>query len=208
MTIDCRDLFMVDTVPTLRLRNLYIQSVPPLVNGQDVATDKGDRMKVVCVELDRCMACLSCERACQFQQIKRTRGKGWLPNIFVAVNIRQRRIYTGTCLQCETALCLSVCPVSALTRDPQTTAVIADKNVCIGCGMCVLACPFGYMQLDEALQKATKCDLCGGHPVCVQMCMAGALHFCSLDALAEHKRQHADLRLGLRAVQDAGDDDQ
>jgi len=54
--------------------------------------------------------------------------------------------------------------------------------------------------MDDSLGKATKCDLCDGTPKCVQMCMAGALHFGSINSLAEHKRKQTDLRLGLRAV--------
>ena len=68
--------------------------------------------------------------------------------------------------------------------------------------MCVVACPFGYMELDDSLRRATKCDLCQGDPRCVQVCMAGALHFGSIDALAECKLQHPDRHLGLRAVLD------
>jgi len=163
-------------------------------------------MKVVFVELDRCIACLSCERACLFQQAELKKGDS--PNIFVNVDMDRRRIFTGTCLQCETALCMEVCPVSALTRDPETEAVVVDKEKCLGCGMCVTACPFGYMHLDESLRKATKCDLCGGNPKCVQMCMARALHFGGINSLAELKRKQTDLRLGLRAVPDYEDDDQ
>ena len=162
-------------------------------------------MNVVYVELDRCIACLSCEQACLFQQADR--NMGWSPNIFVRVDMDRRRIYAGTCLQCETALCLEVCPVSAITRDQETSAVIVDKEICLGCGMCVSACPFGYMHLEESRQKATKCDLCGGTPKCVQMCMAGALHFGSINSLAERKRKQTDLRLGLRAVPAHKDDE-
>ncbi len=162
-------------------------------------------MNVVFVELDRCIACLSCERACQFLQADR--NSGWSPNIFVNVDLDRRVIFTGTCLQCETALCMDVCPVGALSRDTVTDAVVVDKKTCLGCGLCVAACPFGYMQLDQSLRKATKCDLCGGDPRCVQMCMAKALHFGDINSLAERKRRHTDLRLGIRAVpDDAGDD--
>jgi Fe-S-cluster-containing dehydrogenase component len=132
---------------------------------------------------------------------------GWSPNIFVSVDMERRRIYTGTCLQCETALCMEVCPVNAIKRDPETSAVVVDKETCLGCGMCVTACPFGYMQLDDSLQKATKCDLCGGNPKCVQMCMAKALHFGSINSLAELKRKQSDLRLGIRAMPADKDDD-
>ena len=114
--------------------------------------------------------------------------------------MEKRRIYAGTCLQCETALCMQVCPVNALTRDTQTQAVIVDKKMCIGCGMCVVACPFGYMQLDDSIRRATKCDLCGGNPKCVQVCMARALLFGSINAVAARKRAQVDLRLGVHAV--------
>ena len=163
-------------------------------------------MKVVFVELDRCIACLSCEQVCLFQQADRNRG--WRPNIFVNVDMERRRIYTGTCLQCEPALCMEACPVDAIKRDPETTAIVIDKEECLGCGECVEACPFGYMHLDESLRKATKCDLCGGNPKCVQMCMARALHFGSINSLAELKRKQTDKRLGLRAVPEHEDDDQ
>lgn len=162
-------------------------------------------MNVVFVELNRCIACLSCERACLFQQAKQK--KGWSPNIFVNVDMDRRRIQTGTCLQCKNALCMDVCPVDAIKHDPETAAVIVDKEICHGCGLCVTACPFGYMQIDNSIQRATKCDLCGGNPKCVQMCMARALHFGSIKSLAELKHKQADLHIGLRAVMAHEDDD-
>ena len=155
-------------------------------------------MNVVYVELDRCIACLSCERACLFYHADQ--HSGWSPNIFVHVDMERRRIHAGTCPQCENALCAEVCPVDAIKRDPETKALVVDKHVCLGCGMCVAACPLGYMNLDTSFGKATKCDLCGGTPKCVQMCMAGALHFGSINSLAERKRRQTDLRLGLRAI--------
>jgi Fe-S-cluster-containing dehydrogenase component len=160
-------------------------------------------MKVVLVDLDRCIACRSCEQACLFQQADLNRG--WSSNIFVRLDMEQRRIYTGTCLQCDPALCMEACPVGGITRDPETGAVIVDKAACIGCGTCVAACIFGYMHLDPFLEKATKCDLCGGNPKCVQVCMAKALHYGSIDTLEELKRKQADLRLGFRAVPAGGD---
>ena len=162
-------------------------------------------MNVVIVEIDRCIGCFSCQRACQFSQMEQSRS--WSPNIFVNVDMDRRRIFTGTCLQCETAICMDVCPVGALTRDPKTAAIVVEKSVCLGCGMCVAACPFGYMQLDESVRKATKCDLCGGNPICVQVCMAKALHFESINELAERKRKNTDIRLGLRAIPEDKDDD-
>ena len=155
-------------------------------------------MKVVFVEIERCIACLSCQRVCLFRQAESHRGDA--ANIFVHVDIEQRRIFTATCRQCEVALCMKVCPAKALSRDPQTHAVVVDKHRCIGCGLCVAACPFGSVQLDSMQRVATKCDLCGGDPRCVQVCMAKALHFGSINELAELKRKRLDLKLSIRAI--------
>ena len=155
-------------------------------------------MNVVFVETDRCLACMSCTYVCSFRQAALHQGQ--FPNIFVEVDREHRKIFTTTCLQCRTALCIRVCPVGALDRDPETNAVVVNKSICIGCAMCVAACPFGNMHLDEREQVAMKCDLCGGNPKCVQACMAGALHYGSINRLAELKRKKAGLRLGIRAV--------
>lgn len=161
-------------------------------------------MKIVYVELDRCIACHNCERACLFQ--KSEHHAGTTASIFVSVDMVRRRIFAGTCLQCEEAHCMAVCPVNALSRDPLTSAVVVDSRTCIACRMCIFACPYGYMNLDDTSHRATKCDLCGGDPRCVQMCMANALHFDSLQALEERRRNRPDKRLGLRAVPISGED--
>lgn len=155
-------------------------------------------MNVVYIEIDRCIACLSCERVCFFQQADVHQGHA--ANIFVHVDLDQRRIFTVTCRQCEVAKCMKVCPSGALSRDAKTHAVVVDKGRCMGCGMCVAACPFGGVQLDGMLRVATKCDLCGGRPRCVDVCMAKALHFGSSNELAELKRKRTDSRFGLRAI--------
>lgn len=157
-------------------------------------------MNVVFVDVNRCIACLNCVRACSFQQ-QATNGCVD-PNIFVRVDLEQRRIFTSTCLQCRSALCMKVCPARALRRDPRTGAIVVNREACIGCGMCVSTCPFGNVHLDEMLHVAAKCDLCAGHPKCVQVCMAKALHFGSVNQLAELKRMRRDLQLVIRAVPD------
>jgi Fe-S-cluster-containing dehydrogenase component len=71
--------------------------------------------------------------------------------------------------------------------------------------MCIIACPYGYMNLDDSSRMATKCDLCDGDPRCVQMCMADALHFDSLQSLVERRKTNPHMNVGLRAVPDNGD---
>jgi Fe-S-cluster-containing hydrogenase component 2 len=94
-----------------------------------------------------------------------------------------------TCQQCETALCLEVCPTAALSRNPETGAVIVDETACVGCKMCVHACPFGCIHFEGRRRVAAKCDLCSGNPKCVQNCIAHALHYADINDLAAYKRE-------------------
>jgi Fe-S-cluster-containing hydrogenase component 2 len=80
-----------------------------------------------------------------------------------------------TCLQCVDAACVKVCPVEALVRNAATGAVEVISARCVGCGLCVVGCPFGHMHFDSERHVAVKCDLCGGSPKCAQFCPNRAL---------------------------------
>jgi Fe-S-cluster-containing hydrogenase component 2 len=52
-----------------------------------------------------------------------------------------------------------------------------DEATCIGCKMCVVACPFGNASYDSKAKRIAKCDTCAGAPECVVFCPNGALEF-------------------------------
>ncbi|OGS68983.1 MAG: hypothetical protein A2Y96_00010 [Firmicutes bacterium RBG_13_65_8] len=79
----------------------------------------------------------------------------------------------AVCRQCGVAPCVEACPNSALSRHPDTMAVLVDRSRCEGCGACVDACALSGVVI--AAGKAVICDLCGGNPRCVQACGCGAL---------------------------------
>ena len=82
------------------------------------------------------------------------------------------------CQQCEEPACAAICPVQAITRDLGTGALIVDGDLCVGCRMCVVACPFGAIVLDGDRRRAVKCDLCGdAEPWCVRFCEPRALAY-------------------------------
>jgi carbon-monoxide dehydrogenase iron sulfur subunit len=81
------------------------------------------------------------------------------------------------CEHCEDAPCMEVCPTKALYRDHKTGAVLVNEDYCIGCKMCLIACPFGIIRLNPKSHKIIKCDLCGGDPICVKSCPTQALKF-------------------------------
>lgn len=111
------------------------------------------------------------------------------------------------CQQCEKPPCVKVCPVRATYRDPDGIVVI-DYNWCIGCRMCVNACPYWARRFnwgEPNLPKgdmnpvthylgnrprmkgvAEKCTFClqrtrkGRYPACVEACPVGARKFGNL----------------------------
>jgi len=112
------------------------------------------------------------------------------------------------CMQCQNAPCVNVCPVGATFHAPEGTVLI-DQERCIGCRLCMAACPYDrrFFNWGEPVQppqvkaapynvqtqvpaiKGTvmKCDFCtdrmaaGGLPTCVEMCPQGAIYVGDLE---------------------------
>ncbi len=105
------------------------------------------------------------------------------------------------CMQCEKPPCVKVCPVRTTYRDPDGIVVI-DYNWCIGCRMCIGACPYWARRFNwgepdlpaEEMNPSThylgnrprmkgvveKCTFCiqrtrkGRWTGCVEVCPVGA----------------------------------
>ena len=155
-------------------------------------------MKIITVDLDRCVGCRNCEMACSFYRtghFKREQS-----NIWVNLYPQERFIVTLACVQCETAACLSICPNGALKRDPGTHAVVVEESRCIGCKMCVQACPFGNIHMDPEKRVAQKCNLCEGDPKCVRFCMGKALRYAEVNEVPEQKRKAVDYKLRKKEI--------
>ena len=116
-------------------------------------------------------------------------------------------LYPLACQHCADPACAKVCPVGATSKDPETGIVKQDVEKCIGCRMCMAACPYTGVRsfnweepryyLDIALgehdapphQKHTveKCILCeprlarGLEPACVEVCPGRARFFGNLE---------------------------
>ncbi len=94
------------------------------------------------------------------------------------------------CMQCEDSPCTSVCPVGATYRT-EDGVILVDSRRCIGCGYCVVACPYGARYLtpaggdnpNDTPGVADKCTWCyhrisrGAQPACVEVCPVGARRF-------------------------------
>jgi len=94
------------------------------------------------------------------------------------------------CQNCLDAPCIKVCTPHAMTRDALTGRVNLDEDKCIGCKMCVQACPFGNAVWDELTSKVLKCNTCGGDPQCAKACPTHALEWVD-DTVATRDRKRA-----------------
>jgi carbon-monoxide dehydrogenase iron sulfur subunit len=92
-----------------------------------------------------------------------------------------------TCLNCEDPPCLKICPSGAMHRPEPEGMVMVKQDLCIGCAMCVNACPVGAVILDPIDGLAVKCDLCQGDPQCVFYCPAKVLKLTDAGQLARHR---------------------
>ena len=168
------------------------------------------------IDTKRCVGCNACTVSCKMannvpQDIFWTRAltdggdatdtpAGVFPNVSM-------RFVTVSCQHCENPACVKVCPVGATYKDPETGIVRQDYDKCIGCRMCIAACPYTGVRsfnweeprypMDFAIgdanaakhQKHTveKCIFCyqrvteGGTPACMDLCPARARHFGDLD---------------------------
>ncbi|MEW5724464.1 MAG: 4Fe-4S dicluster domain-containing protein [Thermodesulfobacteriota bacterium] len=141
-----------------------------------------NEVKEIFVRLDRCVGCHTCELACA---VEHSAAK----NLFAALAEAPRprkRLYVETaaglklpvlCRHCEEAPCAAVCPTGAIWVDEARAVVGHRDERCIGCQLCVQACPFGMMGQRAESRITLKCDRCPDleTPACVDSCPVGAL---------------------------------
>ncbi|MDA3057487.1 4Fe-4S binding protein [Campylobacter sp. VBCF_05 NA6] len=155
--------------------------------------------QIVITNPELCIGCKACEKACVKESIKR----GKLGITRIRVFKVEKTSSTNQCRQCDDAPCAVVCPSGALQN--LTDFVHLNEHLCVGCGLCTVACPYGAVSLDSTgvfgVEKdanylsqpgfpslAVKCDICDGREegsACVEACPKGAIIM--LDSNSEHK---------------------
>ncbi len=114
---------------------------------------------------------------------------------------------SDVCKHCEVAGCLEACPTGSLVRT-EFGSVYLQPDICNGCGYCVVSCPFGVVQRNEADGRAFKCTFCydrqkaGMEPACAKACPTESIKFGEIEELREHARERMQ-RLRARGMYDA-----
>ncbi|MTH45494.1 4Fe-4S binding protein [Intestinirhabdus alba] len=149
--------------------------------------------RFIMADAAKCIGCRTCEVACVVSHQENQDCAAVSSGEF-ASRIRVIKDSTFTtavsCRQCEDASCARVCPTQAIRRERGHLYV--EQERCIGCKSCVLACPFGAMNVvARASQiRALKCDLCwhrAAGPACVEACPTRALR--CVDAEQEQRQR-------------------
>jgi len=97
--------------------------------------------------------------------------------------------FPRSCLHCENAACVTVCPTGASYKRIEDGIVLVEESKCIGCKLCSWACPYGAREFDRDVGVMKKCTLCVDKiynenleaeervPACVATCPVGARFF-------------------------------
>lgn len=113
-----------------------------------------------------------------------------------------------SCMHCVDPGCVSVCPVTAMRRDPVTGIVTHHPDACIGCRTCMVGCPYNVPQFeyDDAFGRIHKCQMCnqeglerinkGGMTACAEVCPTGATLFGPRSMLMEEAKRRLELKKG------------
>mgnify|MGYP000582198182 CR=1 FL=1 len=110
------------------------------------------------VDVDRCVGCQACMFACA-----RRLGHGGLDGACIHVRSAggiRKGFVVIVCRACPDPPCARVCPTDAL-RPREERGVRLKADLCIGCGNCVQACPFGAVLWDREQNKPQICVYCG-----------------------------------------------
>lgn len=153
--------------------------------------------KVLVVDAAKCTGCRLCEQVCSVKHEGSVNP--YRARIRVVKWETEGEVLPMVCRQCDDPPCQNICPMGAISKYAPTGLVSVDYDKCIGCRMCISACPFGAMDYDLVGSKVMKCDLCGGDPQCARFCDPKAIRFeVKSKTSAEYRKLAATLTRNLK----------
>ena len=180
-----RELLKVGALGAAGVLATYSRAGKALGSSESVKTQ--ERYAMV-IDLRRCVGCHACSVACKAEfnvplgvwrswvkQIER----GKLPNT-------QRHFLPRLCNHCCNPACVEACPTKASYQRDDGVVLIREER-CIGCRICIAACPYDARFLHPETKTASKCTFCvhrvdqGVVPSCVNTCQGKARIFGDLN---------------------------
>jgi formate dehydrogenase iron-sulfur subunit len=176
----------------------------------------------ILTDVTKCIGCEECVKACrEVNHLPREKPWRWLKSItdlssarwttIVRVDSEKGdRFLRKHCRHCLQPACVEACIVGALKKTPEGP-VIYDKDMCIGCRYCMVACPWEIPRYswEDTVPYIQKCNLCyervkdeGKQPACVEACPVKATIFGEReDLLTEaHRRLEAEPQKYIQSV--------
>lgn len=123
------------------------------------------------VKAEKCTGCKLCQLMCSL------RHEGVFDTSKARIKIPEGRYWNfapTVCDFCKDPPCAAACPTGALLA-LSYGGVEVKEGKCIGCNKCIEVCENHVIKLDEDLIEPLVCDLCGGDPVCVEICPTQAI---------------------------------
>ena len=140
------------------------------------------------INADACYGCSTCTLACKSENMTPD-GVSWRKvREHITQNPNALKFISMACNHCDKPKCMEVCPARTYSKRDDGI-VVQDHNKCIGCQMCIMACPYSAPSYDAKRGKTSKCNLCaerlddGLQPRCVESCPGGVLKFGEISEL-------------------------
>lgn len=129
-----------------------------------------------------CIGCHACTVACKVEHgVELGVFRTWVKYIEHGTFPDARRAFSVLrCNQCTDAPCVTACPTTALFKR-EDGIVDFDPERCIGCKVCMNACPYDALYIDPNEGTAGKCNFCahrvdqGIQPACEVVCPTNAI---------------------------------
>ncbi|WP_319585629.1 formate dehydrogenase subunit beta [uncultured Desulfobulbus sp.] len=180
------------------------------------------------IDISKCIGCKACQVACmEWNDLRDAVGnnhgvydnpadlsdQSWTVMRFAEVEPTPGRlewlIRKDGCMHCADPGCLKSCPAPGAIIQYSNGIVDFHEEACVGCGYCIIGCPFNIPRLSKKDGKAYKCTLCSDRvavnlePACAKTCPTGAITFGSKEDMLQHATGRiADLK--ERGYQQAG----